>query len=118
MARLNLIALNIGYHNEHHDFPDVPWSRLPQLKQMAPEYYDGAENPQILGGIVGQIHLRPAIHIVHTGRPRRWALTLLPPLFILPHSPLHPPFLPYPLDLATGLSRCHRHKRRIEAAAA
>lgn len=36
---LNLVALNIGYHNEHHDFPDVPWSRLPQLKQMAPEFY-------------------------------------------------------------------------------
>ncbi|WP_051953230.1 fatty acid desaturase [Methylocapsa aurea] len=36
---LNLIALNIGYHNEHHDFPDAPWSRLPRLKQMAPEFY-------------------------------------------------------------------------------
>jgi sphingolipid delta-4 desaturase len=38
---LNLIALNIGYHNEHHDFPDVPWRRLPDLKRLAPEYYDG-----------------------------------------------------------------------------
>ena len=38
---LNLVALNIGYHNEHHDFPDVPWSRLPRLKRMAPEFYDG-----------------------------------------------------------------------------
>ncbi len=38
---LNRFALNIGYHNEHHDFPDVPWSRLPELKAMAPEYYDG-----------------------------------------------------------------------------
>ncbi len=36
---LNVIALNIGYHNEHHDFPDVPWTRLPQLKEMAPEFY-------------------------------------------------------------------------------
>ncbi len=36
---LNLIALNIGYHNEHHDFPDIPWRRLPQLKAMAPEFY-------------------------------------------------------------------------------
>jgi sphingolipid delta-4 desaturase len=36
---LNWVALNIGYHNEHHDFPDVPWSRLPQLKAMAPEFY-------------------------------------------------------------------------------
>src|SRR5947209_10960834 len=38
---LNRIQLNIGYHNEHHDFPDIPWSRLPELKGMAPEYYDG-----------------------------------------------------------------------------
>jgi sphingolipid delta-4 desaturase len=37
---LNTIALNIGYHNEHHDFADIPWRRLPELKRMAPEYYD------------------------------------------------------------------------------
>jgi len=36
----NLIAFNIGYHNEHHDLPKVPWSKLPVLKKMAPEYYD------------------------------------------------------------------------------
>jgi sphingolipid delta-4 desaturase len=36
---LNRIALNIGYHNEHHDFPDIPWRRLPDLKRMAPEFY-------------------------------------------------------------------------------
>lgn len=37
---LNLIALNVGYHNEHHDFPSVPWNRLPRLKEVAPEYYE------------------------------------------------------------------------------
>jgi len=37
---LNKIALNMGYHNEHHDFPSIPWSRLPKLKAMAPEFYD------------------------------------------------------------------------------
>ncbi|WP_051955513.1 fatty acid desaturase [Beijerinckia mobilis] len=36
---LNVVALNIGYHNEHHDFPDVPWVRLPCLTVMAPEFY-------------------------------------------------------------------------------
>ena len=37
---LNLVALNIGYHNEHHDFPDIPWRRLPELRKIAPEFYD------------------------------------------------------------------------------
>lgn len=37
---LNTLALNIGYHNEHHDFHEIPWSRLPQLRAMAPEFYD------------------------------------------------------------------------------
>ena len=32
---------NVGYHNEHHDFPAVPWSRLPALTRLAPEFYDG-----------------------------------------------------------------------------
>lgn len=37
---LNVLAYNVGYHNEHHDFPSVPWTRLPQLRKMAPEFYD------------------------------------------------------------------------------
>ncbi len=37
---LNFLALNIGYHNEHHDFPEIPWTRLPDVKRLAPEFYD------------------------------------------------------------------------------
>jgi sphingolipid delta-4 desaturase len=37
---LNWLTWNVGYHNEHHDFPFVPWSRLPALKAAAPEFYD------------------------------------------------------------------------------
>lgn len=37
---LNRIAFNVGYHNEHHDFPSVPWTRLPEIRSTAPEAYD------------------------------------------------------------------------------
>jgi len=39
-SSLGFFLLNIGYHNEHHDFPSIPWNRLPLLRKMAPEYYN------------------------------------------------------------------------------
>ncbi len=36
---LNPINLNVGYHNEHHDFPSVPWNNLPKIKSIAGSYY-------------------------------------------------------------------------------
>ncbi len=36
----NVVALNVGYHNEHHDAPAVAWNRLPALRRTAPELYD------------------------------------------------------------------------------
>lgn len=37
---LNRLAMNVGYHNEHHDFASIPWNRLPRLRALAPEWYD------------------------------------------------------------------------------
>ena len=38
---LNALTYNVGLHNEHHDFPAVPWTRLPTLNRIAHEFYDG-----------------------------------------------------------------------------
>lgn len=37
---LNKLAFNMGYHNEHHDFANISWEKLPILRKLAPEYYD------------------------------------------------------------------------------
>ncbi len=37
---MNVLALNVGYHNEHHDLMRVPWTKLPALKRLAPELYE------------------------------------------------------------------------------
>jgi len=37
---LNVLAYNVGYHNEHHDFPSIAWTKLPALRKLAPEFYD------------------------------------------------------------------------------
>mmetsp|Transcript_13501 Transcript_13501/g.18508 ORF Transcript_13501/g.18508 Transcript_13501/m.18508 type:complete len:343 (+) Transcript_13501:160-1188(+) len=37
---LNWVVYNCGYHNEHHDFPRIPGSRLKQVYKLAPEFYE------------------------------------------------------------------------------
>jgi len=37
---LNALTYNVGLHNEHHDFPAIPWTRLPKLNEIAREFYE------------------------------------------------------------------------------
>ena len=41
---LNMLTYNVGLHNEHHDFPAIPWTRLPVLHEIAKDFY--ADLPQ------------------------------------------------------------------------
>jgi len=41
---INRLCLNMGYHNEHHDLPSIPWNNLPRLRAMAPEFYDSLKS--------------------------------------------------------------------------
>ena len=48
---LNHLALNVGYHNEHHDFPSVPWNRLPELRRKAADAYDSLKSHSSWAGL-------------------------------------------------------------------
>lgn len=36
---VNKLVFNAGYHVEHHDMMRIPWMRLPEIREVAPEFY-------------------------------------------------------------------------------
>eukprot|EP01059_Diplonema_ambulator_P017619 TRINITY_DN2962_c0_g7_i1.p1 TRINITY_DN2962_c0_g7~~TRINITY_DN2962_c0_g7_i1.p1 ORF type:complete len:329 (+),score=91.46 TRINITY_DN2962_c0_g7_i1:124-1110(+) len=56
---LNMIAFNVGYHNEHHDFPNVAWSNLPKIRKIAPEYYDNLPQCPSWPGAIWEFIISP-----------------------------------------------------------
>jgi sphingolipid 4-desaturase/C4-monooxygenase len=51
---LNFLTYNVGLHNEHHDFPAVPWSRLPALHEIAKEFYAELPRHESWVGVIWQ----------------------------------------------------------------
>ena len=58
---LNRLCFNVGYHNEHHDFANVPWNNLPRLKAAAPEFYDSLSSYRSWTGVIVRFILDPAL---------------------------------------------------------
>eukprot|EP00937_MAST-01D_sp_MAST-1D-sp2_P007949 g7949.t1 len=52
---MNALTFNVGYHNEHHDFPFIPGSRLPRVRQIAPEFYEPLPKYHSWCGVIGRL---------------------------------------------------------------
>lgn len=51
---LNILTYNVGLHNEHHDFPAIPWTRLPALHEAAKEFYADLPHHQSWVSVIWQ----------------------------------------------------------------
>lgn len=49
---LNTVTWNVGYHNEHHDFPYIAWTKLPELRRIAHEFYDPLPQVHLWVGVL------------------------------------------------------------------
>ncbi|KAG9591323.1 dihydroceramide delta(4)-desaturase, partial [Aureobasidium melanogenum] len=51
---LNLLTYNVGLHNEHHDFPAIPWTRLWKVNEIAKEFYQDLPYHRSWVGVIWQ----------------------------------------------------------------
>lgn len=49
---LNLVTFNVGYHNEHHDFPRVSGFKLPLVREIASEFYEPLHSYNSWSGVI------------------------------------------------------------------
>lgn len=60
---MNQLMWNEGYHNEHHDFPNVPNKRLSDLKEMVPEVYGKLPSYDSWPGVIWKFISDPNISL-------------------------------------------------------
>ncbi len=58
---LNRVCFNMGYHNEHHDMPGVPWNALPKVKKLAPEFYSDLKSYRSWTGLLVRFIFDPTL---------------------------------------------------------
>jgi len=75
-GKLNYLVYNVGWHNEHHDFPRIPGSRLPQLHKIAPEFYQNIGKneswPGVLWRFIFDDSINPFSRVLRKGKPIRY----------------------------------------------
>ncbi|XP_043237740.1 sphingolipid delta(4)-desaturase DES1-like [Amphibalanus amphitrite] len=60
---MNQLMWNEGYHNEHHDFPNVPNKRLAELRDMVPEVYAQLPSYDSWPGVVWRFITDPTVSL-------------------------------------------------------
>ena len=51
----------MGYHNEHHDLPNIPWTLLPEVRKIAPEFYGQLATVPSWSGILYDFITKPGL---------------------------------------------------------
>ncbi|MGE3537754.1 MAG: fatty acid desaturase [Candidatus Tectimicrobiota bacterium] len=59
----NWVTLNVGYHNEHHDFPSIPWNSLPKIRRTAAPWYTSLAFHTSLTGLLWRFLTDPSLSL-------------------------------------------------------
>jgi sphingolipid delta-4 desaturase len=76
---LNRVTFDVGYHVEHHDFPNIPWRRLRALHRLAPEFYAPLYAVRSWTSLIANYFFDPRYRVdQYTGMGGEWVEELAP----------------------------------------